>query len=428
MKYITLLLFLTPSVLADQITIPHQLANNSIADALHVQSNFDALVVESNRNDQRLASLESLLQIDSKLGNVALGDGLRATEPDNTDPLSGMSNTAIGLSALQKNITGWLNVGLGTFALHLNEAGTDNSGIGAYALKSNIDGSFNTGIGSSSMSNNVSGNHNTAVGWSSLGKNLSGENNTAIGGLALFNNTIGNSNTATGKGALAGNTTGYDNIATGYLAMHMNTTGYWNTAVGTASLKNNKTGLRNTAVGWQSLFNNVGINNTAIGTDALYLHTTGEGNTVLGNKALDTNTTGQYNTAVGSNADVSLSGLENATAIGHYAIVSASNTIQLGNDRVIEVKTAGKLTAGAVTFPNVHGSNGQILGTTGSGELVWIDTNEIFAHRAQKLEDQVASLQQELRTHQEKLLTIIQSQQEQIAQLQQMVGYQFAAR
>jgi len=41
---------------------------------------------------------------------------------------------------------------------------------------------------------------------------------------------------------------------------------------------------------------------------------------------------------------------------------------------------------------------------------------------------QIASLQQQLQSQQEELLAIVQSQQEQIAQLQRMVEHQFVAR
>ena len=78
-----------------------------------------------------------------------------------------------------------------------------------------------------------------------------------------------------------------------------------------------------------------------------------------------------------------------------------------------------------MTYPNTHGINGQVLGTR---ELVWVGTNDVIAHHTQELEEQVASLQQQLRAQQEELLAIVQSQQEQIAQPQRMVEHQFAAK
>ena len=428
-KRVVLLLFLSSFAFADQITIPNPLTNNTVADAEAVQYKFNILVSESNENDGRLTNLESMIMTDGNLKNIAVGDGLSAVTPNGQDPLSGVSNTAVGFEALLNNIEGWLNVAVGHFALEFNETGTDSTGVGAYALRSNIDASFNTGLGSSSLSNNTAGSHNTAIGWSSLNNNLSAAENTAIGSSALFSNT----------------------------------TGYSNTANGFRSLSANVTGWRNTAVGWQSLLSNTGINNTAVGADALYSHTTGEGNTAIGNKAMDTNTTGQFNTAMGHNADVAAPSLENATAIGHYAIVDASDKIQLGNTNVTSVATFGRLTTGEVTYPNVDGVAGTVLKTNGEGFVGWsadsdtlalIDCGESpgyaliwdgnawgcsrngnYVSRTQELEAQVASLQDQLQSQQQalasqqdELLAIVQSQQEQIAQLQRMVEHQFAAR
>jgi hypothetical protein len=80
---------------------------------------------------------------------------------------------------------------------------------------------------------------------------------------------------------------------------------------------------------------------------------------------------------IGAEANVS-GDFTNATALGYGAIVSASNTIQLGADgtfagstAITNVKTSGTITAGAVTYPKTHGTNGQVLTTTGSGTLTW---------------------------------------------------------
>jgi len=60
------------------------------------------------------------------------------------------------------------------------------------------------------------------------------------------------------------------------------------------------------------------------------------------------NTTGSNNTAIGYEADVVSNNLSNATAIGKGAIVTSSNTIQLGNTSVTNVKTSGTITAGGL--------------------------------------------------------------------------------
>ena len=111
--------------------------------------------------------------------------------------------------------------------------------------------------------------------------------------------------------------------------------------------------------------------NTALGGSALNANTTGNYNTAVGVRALETNITGSYNTAIGLEANVGTSNLTNATAIGYRAIATNSNSIQLGSSGVTNVKTNGTLTAGSVTYPNAHGTNNQVLITTGSGTLAW---------------------------------------------------------
>jgi hypothetical protein len=163
-------------------------------------------------------------------------------------------------------------------------------------------------------------------------------------------------NAASGVNALYINTTGVYNTATGYRALYYNTTGYFNTASGSATL------FRNTEGGF----------NSAFGIGALYNNTTGSNNTASGNYALSENTTGSNNTAIGNQADVGSGALTNAAAYGANAIVSASNTIQLGNTDVAKVITSGTLTAGTVTYPNVHNTiAGQVLTTNASGVASW---------------------------------------------------------
>ncbi len=164
------------------------------------------------------------------------------------------------------------------------------------------------------------------------------------------------SNTATGNEALASNTTGSFNTASGQAALYTNTTGNFNTATGNEALVSNTTGSLN----------------TASGQSALNVNTTGSNNTASGNYALSENTTGSNNTAIGDQADVGSGALTNATAIGAGAKVLASNTIQLGNTSVTKVITSGTLTAGTVTYPNVHNTiAGQVLTTNASGVASW---------------------------------------------------------
>ena len=281
---------------------------------------------------------------DLKVNGLTIGKGLGGIS----------SNTAIGSSALFSNTSGTYNTALGASTLQSNTSGLSNTAVGLMSLFSNTTGSQNTGIGYGSLSSNTTGNGNTANGTEALRSNTIGFNNTSTGYASLSLNTVGNNNTANGSSALHAST-GSNNTADGAFALFTNTTGTNNTANGFYSLYYNTTGNTNTSTGGNSLGNN----------------TTGTNNSALGYGALLTNITGTNLTGIGRGADVSTDGLTNSTALGYGATVTASNTIQLGNSSITNVKTSGNLTLGSVIYPNTHGTNGQILTTTGSGTLTW---------------------------------------------------------
>jgi len=134
------------------------------------------------------------------------------------------------------------------------------------------------------------------------------------------------------------------NIGIGSGSLSGNTTGLANIAIGTGSQSLNTTGTGNASLGYESLFNNTtGVAITAIGTNALANNTTGNGNTAVGYVAgygnrsgnLDANTTGTNNTFLGIGASPgTTTQLTNATAIGAYAAVSASNAMVLGDGTI----------------------------------------------------------------------------------------------
>lgn len=144
--------------------------------------------------------------------------------------VSGVSNTAIGNTALQNN-TGTANTAVGANAM-LNNTASNNVALGASAMISNTTGTQNTALGRQALFSNTTANSNTAVGYQSLYSNTTGAYNTATGSQALYSNTTGNNNTATGLQALQANTTGQNNTATGYKAGDVITTGARNTIVG----------------------------------------------------------------------------------------------------------------------------------------------------------------------------------------------------
>lgn len=179
--------------------------------------------------------------------------------------------------------------------------------------------------------------------------------NVAIGADALASGT-GTRNTAVGYGAMRqySGTSFDNNSSVGYFNMPSLTTGSGNTSVGAESMLNLLTGTSNTSIGNQSLISVTGSNNVGVGKRS--------GQTI---------TSGSQNTIVGTDADVSSATFNNATAVGYGAQVTASNSIQLGNSSVTNVKTSGTITAGAVTYPNTNGTPGQVLTANGNGTASW---------------------------------------------------------
>ena len=172
---------------------------------------------------------------------------------------------------------------------------------------------------------------------------------------AGYGNSKISSNTVFGTNALKGNVSGRYNVAFGYNSLVKHTTADGNTAIGNNSMSSNISGGDNVAVGSNSLLSN----------------SSGNSNVGIGSYALQKNTLGTNNIAIGYNADVSSGTLTNAIAIGNDAKVSASNSIVLGNTQITSLSTSGKLTTGAITFPNTDGTTGQILTTNGSGIVSW---------------------------------------------------------
>ena len=249
----------------------------------------------------------------------------------------------------------------------LDVSTAENLSNGKNVLSVNTNGIANIAFGINVLASNTTGTSNTAFGFNSLKSNTTGKLNSSFGAYALYNNTTGNYNTAIGSTALISNTTGGNNTAIGEWSMLNNTSGYGNLASGTNTLLNNTIGSYNTANGRNALNKNTsGSYNIADGFHSLFNNTTGWYNTSIGVNSLNTNTTGNHNTVIGNKADVGSNNLENATAIGDSAIVTSSNTIQLGNVNITNVKTSGTLTAGTVTYPNSGGTDGYYLKTNGT--------------------------------------------------------------
>jgi len=202
--------------------------------------------------------------------------------------------------------------------------------------------------------------------------------NQTIGGTKTFSNNI------TVYGVRVGTPTGPNNYTQNTMlgegAFSYSSPGSNNTAIGVMTLSTLSGGGGNTAVGSNALRQapggayGLGSNNTALGSRALSNGLSGNNNVAIGVSSMDVNDPGSNNTAIGYYSSVS-GNVTNSTSIGNGASNSTSNTIQLGNSSVTNVKTSGTITAGNITYPNRAGINGQVLTTDGSGTASWATNN-----------------------------------------------------
>jgi len=299
-------------------------------------------------------------------GNVTLNLNTSATDARYAQLAA--ANTFTGNQTVNGNLSatgvvtgGSYQIGSNLFAFGMY--GNGNAFLG-FAGNTKTTGSLNTASGYQALLNNTSGFDNTASGAWALQFNTTGSYDTANGEQALILNTTGSSNTASGFQALASNTTGGGNTASGVQALLSNNTGGYNLADGYQALNSNTTGSNNTASGFEALASNTtGAWNTASGNTALGLNTTGTWNTAIGaatGEPVDlSNLTGSYDTFLGTFSGPSTGTLNNATAIGAYALVGESNALVLGS-------IAG--TNGAYANTNVG------IGTTTPGHLLEVDS------------------------------------------------------
>ncbi|HEX4774984.1 MAG TPA: hypothetical protein VH234_05715 [Candidatus Saccharimonadales bacterium] len=217
---------------------------------------------------------------------------------------SASNNTFVGLSAGQSNTTGLSNNAFGTDALQNNTSGFNNTAIGTFALQDNTTGNLNTATGTGALQFNTTGIQNTAFGANALNHNTTGSTNSAFGIGSLSANTIGAGNAAFGNSALTSNTSGGSNTGLGNSALASNTTGSNNVGVGPLALRFVSTGSNNVGIGY----------NTGSSNNNGFQLTTGSNNSFLG-----------YNSGPGTATQ-----LQNATALGTYSTVNASNALVLG--------------------------------------------------------------------------------------------------
>ena len=286
-------------------------------------------------HDNIALGYSSLASVTSSSGNIAIGPNtLTELVAFPTANYGGVYNIALGLGSLQNLVTGSVNIGIGTTSIRDLSEGTHNVAMGAGSLERLTEGDQNTALGGDALNRTMLGSANTAIGYQAL--RYSNQTGVVTATLGDFSYQASIDNTAVGKNAMINNVVGSYNAAFGTSALSNNDKGFNNTAIGLFTLQNNGDGVDNTALGWGSLMNSENSSgNTAVGGHAgQYLANNSGGNTFIGNYS-------------GVSESSSATIIENSIAIGAYATVTTSNTIQLGNDSVTLVNTAGTVSATA---------------------------------------------------------------------------------
>ena len=405
MRFLILLLFCASSVSAQPLAVTNTFSNNTVADAADINQNFADIVNGFN----------AWLATDAVDWNTALGSEAFLN-------LSGYGNTASGYRALRNNTLGDANTAHGALAL----------------------------VG------NTIGYNNTASGYATLRLNDEGLNNTAAGYLALYNNNDGSYNTANGAQALQNNTGGYRNAATGQGALQNNSEGHSNSGFGVYALNGNTTGTHNTAIGFDADVNSDDLTNaTSIGAGAVV---SASNNVQIGNDEVSAVYLGRF-----GSFDPELANANLVTAGYVYAqgailveqpVISSDAAVKMNTNKlemglgfinalapVVYERTGRKgLEMGFIAqdvreVMTVNGWSNYSL-VHEQDESLSLRYTELLApiiKAIQELDEaseakdaEIASLKQQLQSQQEELLAIVQSQQQQIAQLQRMVAHQFA--
>jgi hypothetical protein len=171
---------------------------------------------------------------------------------------------------------------------------------------------------------------------------------TKLGSSKMFQSTSGDVGVGTTSPASTLDVDGTINAATRYnlagspfdyvtggavflgYAGNLTSTGSDDTGSGAGALASNTSGSGNVAYGQAALFSNTSGNDNAVfGTDALKLSTGGSFNTAIGVDALQS-ASGSSLTCVGYNCSAG-EDVQNGTAIGANAMVTASNAVVLGS-------------------------------------------------------------------------------------------------
>lgn len=243
-------------------------------------------------------------------GNTVFWDGSNWIT-NNSNIYNNGNFVGIGTSApVQKlDVIGQVNIPTDSAYMINNRPALSTKGVANLLL------GFNAGT------QNGLGMHNVFAGFNSGMVNNVGSQNTFVGSETGVSNLDGMLNTFMGRRAGFSNISGTENTYIGCYAGQSTTNGFHNSFFGVTTGNSTTTGEEN----------------TFMGAHAGYYNTTGSNNTFLGNFAGQFNTVGNNNVFIGFNADGGSSTLSNAIAIGAGTIITASNTVLIGNTAMTSI-------------------------------------------------------------------------------------------
>jgi hypothetical protein len=246
--------------------------------------------------------------------------------------VNGANNTALGWNSGGVT-TGTRNVTAGSGSGSAIAAGNDNVAIGHNAL---IGAHSNcTLVGSIAMGNSGGANDVTAIGFGAC-TNAQSAGMTGVGSgvLAAAGNTPNCVAVGFNAGTALSNANGNCTLI-GYQAGFQLTSGFNNIAVGNSACGGLATS-NSVAIGPFALGAGGGSNDICIGVSAGQ-SVTGSSNVFIGYQAGFSGTavtTGDHLTLIGDNAQCNANNYTNSVGLGNAAIVTASNTIVLGNSSI----------------------------------------------------------------------------------------------
>jgi hypothetical protein len=248
----------------------------------------------------------------------------------------GTNNFFAGQGTGQSLTTGTKNAFFGALAGTLNTSGQQNSFFGSESGNQNSTGVGNSFFGAQAGKQNTGGNANSFFGGNAGLNNTTGGDNSYFGVNAGASGTSGSFNAFFGELAGLSNNTSFNSFF-GYGAGQFTTSGAFNTFFGQNTGNSNTTGQKNAFFGLQAGAFSNGSNNAFMGTGAGGHNQSGNGDTALGDTA-----------------DVASGALNNATAIGSRALVSASNSLVLGSINGMNGATADTNVGIGTTAPTAR--------------------------------------------------------------------------